>query len=201
MVASSARVQGAADRDRVCVGAIAGAHGIRGSVRIKPFTDVPEDVAAYGPVSDEAGNRRFEIGIESIRGGMVIATLDGVADRNAAEALKGLRLYVPKDALPEPEEDEFYHADLLGLEVVQEGAKIGTVKAIIPAGAGDVLEIDRGPGQETLLVPFTKAAVPEINIGAGRLTVDPPRDVDIEADYRVQAKDKLKETGEGETRE
>ena len=80
---------------------------------------------------------------------------------------------------PEPEEDEFYHADLLGLEVVQEGAKIGTVKAIIPAGAGDVLEIDRGPGQETLLVPFTKAAVPEINIGAGRLTVDPPRDADI----------------------
>ena len=84
---------------------------------------------------------------------------------------------------------------------MQEGAKIGTVKAIIPAGAGDVLEIDRGPGRETLLVPFTKAAVPEINIGAGRLTVDPPRDVDIEADYRVQAKDKLKETGEGETRE
>lgn len=151
-------------------------------MRIKPFTDVPEDVAAYGPVSDEAGDRRFEIDVEAVRGGMVIAALDGVADRNAAEALKGLRLYVPKDALPEPDDDEFYHADLLGLEVVQDGETIGTVRSIIPAGAGDVLEIDRGPGQETLLVPFTKVAVPEIDIGAGRLTVDPPGDVEVEAE-------------------
>ncbi|MGB0632745.1 MAG: ribosome maturation factor RimM [Alphaproteobacteria bacterium] len=188
-VASSARVQGAADRDRVCVGAIAGAHGILGSVRIKPFTDLAEDVAAYGPVSDQSGNRRFEIEIEAVRGGMVIAALDGVADRNAAEALKGLRLYVPKDALPEPDEDEFYHADLLGLEVVQDGDRIGTVRSIIPAGAGDVLEIDRGPGQEMLLVPFTKAAVPEIDIGAGRLTVDPPGVVE----------DELRDTEEDET--
>ena len=131
---------------------------------------------------------------------MVIATLDGVADRNAAEAPRGSG-FMSRRTRCRAGEDEFYHADLLGLEVVQEGAKIGTVKAIIPAGAGDVLEIDRGPGQETLLVPFTKAAVPEINIGAGRLTVDPPRDVDIEADDRVQAEDELKETGEGETRE
>ena len=150
-------------------------------MRIKPFTDVPEDVAAYGLVSDEAGDRRFEIGVEAVRGGMVIAALDGVADRNAAEALKGLRLYVPKDALPELDEDEFYHADLLGLEVLQDGETIGTVRSIIPAGAGDVLEIDRGPGQETMLVPFTKAAVPDIDIGAGRLTVDPPEDVEAEA--------------------
>ena len=147
-------------------------------MRIKPFTDLAEDVAAYGPVSDEAGTRRFEIRIEAVRGGMVIAALDGVADRNAAEALKGLRLYVPKDALPEPDEDEFYHADLLGLEAVQDGETVGTVRSIIPAGAGDVLEIDRGPGQETMLVPFTKAAVPEIDIGAGRLTIDPPGELE-----------------------
>ncbi len=177
-VASSARVQGAADRDRVCVGAIAGAHGIRGSVKIKPFTELPEDVAGYGPVSDEAGNCRFEIGIEAVRGGMVIAALDGVADRSAAEGLKGLRLYVSKDALPEPDEDEFYHADLLGLEVVQDEKRIGTVRSIIPAGANEVLEIDRGSGQETLLVPFTKALVPDIDIAAGRLTVDPPDEVE-----------------------
>ena len=90
-------------------------------MRIKSFTDVPEDVAAYGPISDEAGDRRFDIGVEAVRGGMVIAALGGVADRDAAEALKGLRLYVSKDALPEPDEDEFYHADLLGLEVMQDG--------------------------------------------------------------------------------
>ena len=162
-------------------------------MRIKPFTDIPEDVAAYGPVSDEADSRRFEIGIEAVRGGMVIAALDGVADRNAAEALKGLRLYVSKDALPEPDEDEFYHADLLGLEVVQHGEVIGTVRSIIPVGAGDVLEIDRGPGQETMLVPFTKAAVPEIDIGAGRLTVDPPRDVAEHRDVEDREEDETKE--------
>ena len=144
-------------------------------------------------MSDEAGNRRFEIDIETVRGGMVIAALDGVADRNAAEALKGLRLYVSKDALPEPDEDEFYHADLLGLEVVQDGETIGTVRAIIPAGAGDVLEIDRGPGQETMLVPFTKAAVPKIDIGAGRLTVDPPRDVAEHRDVEDREEDETKE--------
>ena len=162
-------------------------------MRIKPFTDIPEDVAAYGPVSDEAESRRFEIGIEAVRGGMVIAALDGVADRNAAEALKGLRLYVSKDALPEPDEDEFYHADLLGLEVVQHGEVIGTVRSIIPAGAGDVLEIDRGPGQETMLVPSTKAAVPKIDIGAGRLTVDPPRDVAEQRDVEDREEDETKE--------
>ena len=87
-VASSARVPSAADRNRICVGAIAGSHGIKGAVRIKSFTDVPEDVAAYGPISDEAGDRRFDIGVEAVRGGMVIAALGGVADRDAAEALK-----------------------------------------------------------------------------------------------------------------
>jgi len=150
-------------------------------------------------VSDEAGNRRFEIDIEAVRGGMVIAALDGVADRNAAEALKGLRLYVSKDALPEPDEDEFYHADLLGLEVVQDGETIGTVRAIIPAGAGDVLEIDRGLRQETLLVPFTKAAVPDIDIGAGRLTVDPPRAVEAEKDDEDEPQDDAETEREDET--
>lgn len=143
---------------------------------------MPEDVAAYGPVSDEAESRRFEIEILEVRGGMVIAGLDGVADRNAAEALKGLRLYVARAALPEADEDEFYHADLLGLRVVmaEGGAEVGTVRSIIPAGATEVLEIDRGPGQPTQLVPFTRAAVPEIDIGAGWLSIDPPGEVEEE---------------------
>ena len=145
--ASSMRIQGAADRARVCVGAIAGAQGIHGAVRIKPFTDRPEDVAAYGPVSDEAGGRRFVIDVREVRGGMVVAALDGVDDRNAAEALKGLRLYVARDALPAPDEDEYYHADLLGLAAgLADGTQVGTVRAILPAGATEVLEIARGPG-------------------------------------------------------
>ena len=109
---------------------------------------------------------------------MVIAALDGVADRNEAEGLKGVRLYVAKDALPPPDEDEFYHADLLGLEVVQDGEPVGTVRSIIPAGETEVLEIDRGPGEQRLLVPFTRAAVPEIDVAGGRLTIDPPREVE-----------------------
>ena len=172
------QVQGAATIGRICVGAIAGAHGIRGSVQIKPFTELAEDVAAYGAVSDECGTRRFDIRIEGFKSGMVIAALDGVADRSAAEALKGLRLYVSKEALPRLDDDEFYHADLLGLEVMQDGDKIGTVRSIMMVGAGDVLEIDCGTGKESLLVPFTRSAVPEIDIETGRLTVDPPRDAE-----------------------
>lgn len=113
---------------------------------------------------------------------MVIAGLEGIGDRNAAEALKGLRLYVARAALPEADEDEFYHADLLGLKVVmaEDGAEVGTVKGIIPAGATEVLEIDRGPGQHTQLVPFTRAAVPEIDIKAGWLSIDPPGETEAE---------------------
>ena len=110
---------------------------------------------------------------------MVIAALDGVADRKEAEGLKGLRLYVAKDALPPPDEDEFYHADLLGLEAVQDGEPVGTVRSIIPAGEMEVLEIDRGPGEQSLLVPFTRAAVPEIDLAGGRLTIDPPGEVEM----------------------
>jgi 16S rRNA processing protein RimM len=124
------------------------------------------------------------IDILEVRGGMVVAGLDGVGDRNAAEALKGLRLYVARSELPEADEDEFYHADLLGLKVVmvEGGAEVGTVKAIIPAGATEVLEIDRGPGEYTLLVPFTRAVVPEIDIKAGWLSIDPPGETEEERD-------------------
>ena len=156
--------------------------GIRGAVRIKPFTDAPEDVAAYGPVSDEADSRRFEIDILEVRGGMVVAGLRGVGDRNAAAALKGLRLYVARSMLPEADDDEYYHADLLGLRVVmaEGGAEVGAVRAIIPAGATEVLEIDRGPGQHTQLVPFTRAAVPEVDIKAGWLSINPPGEIGAE---------------------
>ena len=144
-------------------------------MRIKSFTEEPADVAAYGPVTDESGGRRFEIAVEEVKGDVVVAALRGVGDRTAAEALRGLRLYVARAALPETEEDEFYHSDLLGLRAdYADGTAAGTVRAIIPAGATEVLEIDPGPGTETLLVPFTKAAVPEIDLAAGRIVVVPP---------------------------
>jgi 16S rRNA processing protein RimM len=161
---------------RVMVGVIVGAHGVRGQVRVKPFTAEPEAVAAYGAVEDESGAHRFELGLVGRGKGVVIARLPGIADRDAAEALKGTRLYVPRAALPAPAEEEFYHADLLGLEAVtRDGASLGRVAAIHDFGAGDTIEVTR-PDGGTLFVPFTKGAVPEVDLAAGRLVVEPPQE-------------------------
>lgn len=160
--------------DRVCVGAIAGAHGVRGAVRIKSFTAQPEDVASYGPVEDESGKRRFTLKLVGEAKGLVIATLEGVRDRNAAEALKGTALYVPRDRLPQTEEDEFLYSELEGLAAERpDGQRLGTVKAVLDFGAGELLEI-RLAGGGSILVPFTKLAVPVVDVRGGRLVVDPP---------------------------
>lgn len=160
--------------ERVCVGIITGPQGVRGAVRVKSFTAAPEAVAAYGPVEDEAGTRRFELRVVGKAKGVVVATLPGVADRDAAAALKGLRLYVARDALPPPEEDEFYHADLLGLAAeLADGTVLGRVRAVHDFGAGDSLEIAPEAGTP-LLVPFTRAAVPVIDLAGGRIVVEPP---------------------------
>ena len=156
----------------VCIGAVAGAHGVRGNVRIKPFTDAPEDVAAYGPVTDAEGARVFDLTRVGEAGGMVIARMSGVGDRDAAEALKGFRLYVPRERLPAPERDEFYHADLVGLRVVDSaGQAAGTVNALHDFGAGDLIEIRR-PSGRLVLLPFTRSAVPAIDLAAGSVIVD-----------------------------
>lgn len=164
------------DRDsskRICVGVVTGAHGLRGLVRIRPYTDTPEDVAAYGPVVSEDGTRRFKLEVRNRTGkGQVLVHIDGVDDRMAAEALKGLRLFVSRDMLPDAEDDEFYHADLLGLEVVaQDGTTLGTVRAVENFGAGDMLEINDARGGVST-IPFTLAAVPEVDIKTGRVVVD-----------------------------
>ncbi len=157
---------------RICVGAIAGAHGVRGAVRIKTFTEEPRGLAAYGGLTDERGNS-IDIAIKELRGDLVIAVLSGVKDREAAQALKGTRLYVPRSALPETGTEEFYHADLVGLAVeTVNGSAFGTVQAVHDFGAGDVLEI--AVGHRTVMVPFTRDAVPEIDIGAQRVVIDPP---------------------------
>ena len=159
---------------RVCVGVIVGAQGVRGAVRVKPFTAEPDGVAAYGPVEDEAGARRFELRLVGRAKGVVIAALPGVADRDAAEALRGVRLYVSRARLPAPEEEEWYHADLLGLRaVLADGTVLGRVQAIHDFGAGDSIEIER-EGAPPLLVPFTRAAVPVVDLAAGKLVVAPP---------------------------
>lgn len=165
---------------RVCVGAFAGAHGVRGAVRLKSFTTIPADIASYGSLEDEAGTRRFKVKVTGEAKGLLIARIDGIADRDAAQALKGIRLYVDRDRLPEPEDDEFYHADLVGLAVeLPDGSPFGKVKGIADHGAGDVIEIAR-PGAPAVLAPFTLAAVPVVDITGGRIVFDPPEEIDGE---------------------
>ncbi len=160
--------------DRVCVGAVTGARGLKGEVRIKSFTAAPEDVAAYGPVTDKSGKRRFVLRVTGRVKGALIARLDGVDDRDAAEALKGTELYVPRSALPEPDAGTWYHADLVGLRVESaDGATLGTVKAVHNFGAGDVLEVT-GRALSGVMLPFTDAVVKAVDLGGGRIAVTPP---------------------------
>ena len=169
----------ASSQPKICVGVVVGAQGIQGAVRIKPFTDRPEAIAAYGPVTDEQGARRFEVKVLGQARGVVTAELSGVKDRNAAEALKGLRLYVPRAALPEPEAEEFYHADLIGLAAERaDGTPVGRVAAVLDHGAGTYLEIAPEDGGRPLIVPFTRAAVPVVDLAAGRLVIEPPAEVE-----------------------
>ncbi len=160
--------------ERVLVGMIAGAHGVRGEVRIRSFTDDPAAVAAYGPLSDESGQRRFALTVTGRSKGGVIARLQGVADRTAAEALKGLRLYVPRSALPAPAADEYYRVDLIGLRAeLADGTSFGRITDVQNYGAGDLLEIER-PDGATELLPFADRTVPLVDVAAGRVVVDPP---------------------------
>lgn len=160
---------------------------MRGLVRVKPFTEDPDAIAAYGPVEDETGTRRFDLTVTGRVKGMVLARLDGVTDRDAAEALKGVRLYVARAALPAPDEESFYQADLVGLRVESvDGAEVGRVKAVQNYGAGDLLEIapDRGA---SFFLPFTRAAVPVVDLDGGRVVIAPapgllPGDADADAD-------------------
>src|SRR5689334_4299109 len=136
-----------AQEKRVCVGVVTGAHGVRGAVRLKSFTAEPGDIARYGPLEDERGERRFRPRLTGSAKGVVVAKLPGIDDRDQAEALRGLRLYLPRAALPPPGEDEYYHVDLIGLAAaLADGTCLGTVRAVHDFGAGDTLEIERAEG-------------------------------------------------------
>jgi 16S rRNA processing protein RimM len=151
----------------VCVAQVGAPHGVRGAFRLRCFTEAPENVAAYGPVCDETGRPLFELDIVSAAKGGVVVTAFGIRDRDAAEALRGRRLYVPRDRLPPTDEDEFYHEDLVGLAARDpDGRSLGKVLAVHNHGAGDILEIGAEDGR-TELVPFTRATVPAIDLRAG----------------------------------
>lgn len=162
----------------VCVGVITGAHGIKGHVRIKSFTAEPGDVARYGLVYDAGGGAPLRLTVTARSRELLIARIVGIDDRDAAEALRGRRLFVARGAFPPPDAEEFYYADLVGLRAElasdpeHQRKTVGTVAAVHDFGGGDVIEVETERGV-AIMVPFTRDAVPEVNIAEGRLVIAP----------------------------
>jgi 16S rRNA processing protein RimM len=164
--------------ERICVAQIGPAHGTRGEVRLKSFTTDPMAVKDYGALETEDGTATFRI--EALRPAKshLVAQLAGVRDRTAAERLANLRLFVPRERLPAPETDEFYHADLIGLAAVAtDGRALGTVVAIHDFGAGDILEVRPEGQRNTVMLPFTTTTVPVVDVAGRRIVIDPPEGV------------------------
>ena len=161
--------------DLVCVGAIVGSFGVRGEVRVKSFCAIPEDIETYSPLLSEDGQKSYSIALTgSVKNGFT-ARLGGVSTKEQADEVRGLRLYTKRDQLPSLPDDEYYYTDLIGLDVLDTGGTIlGQVKSVLNHGAGDLLEI-HGPNLKTpVLLPFTLAAVPTVDLSSGRVIVDPP---------------------------
>ncbi len=161
------------------LGEIGGAQGLKGELRIRSYTEAPGDIVNYGPLEDESGTRQIEI--ESLRATPkgVIARIEGITTREQAEALTGTKLYVPRSRLPAREEEEWYHSDLIGLVALsREGTVLGTIVAVLNFGAGDLIEVRPAAGGTSLLVPFTRDTVPEIDMEKGRLTLVPPEELE-----------------------
>jgi 16S rRNA processing protein RimM len=167
------------DPDRICVGAIAGAFGVAGEVRLKSYCAEPTAIADYGPLYTEDGARSFRITLTRPVAGGLGARVQGVKTKEEADALRGTQLYVDRARLPHLPDDEFYHADLIGLAVQDTGGvALGTVQAVHNHGAGDILEIS-GPGlKSALMVPFTLVAVPTVDLTARKIVVDLPEGLD-----------------------
>ncbi|MEQ6249116.1 ribosome maturation factor RimM [Sulfitobacter sp. HNIBRBA3233] len=160
---------------KVCVGAISGAYGVRGEVRVKSFCARPDDIEAYSPLTDESGDRRFTLALlHPIKNGFS-ARIAEVATKEEADALRGAQLYADRTQLPSLPDDEFYHADLIGVDVFDTGGtRLGRVKTVQNNGADDLLELQLAGGSNTVFLPFTKAAIPTVDLAAGRIVADPP---------------------------
>jgi 16S rRNA processing protein RimM len=161
--------------DRVCVGVIAGAYGVRGELRVKSYCAVAEDIETYSPLSDEDGTRQFALAlIRPIKNGFA-ARIPEVATKEDADALRGVTLFALRSQLPGLPDDEYYHADLIGLSVHDTGgALLGRVKTVQNHGADDLLELQLEGSSTTTFLPFTKAAVPTVDLASGRIIADPP---------------------------
>ena len=163
---------------QICVARIGTAHGVRGAVKLWTFTEDPLAVKHYGPLTTKDGARKFEVATAREANGHLVATLKGIATREEAERLNGIELYIAREKLPATDEDEYYHADLIGLAAVDAaGEPIGRVTAIHNFGAGDIIEI-APPHGATMLLPFTNAVVPTVDLAAGRVVIILPDEID-----------------------
>jgi 16S rRNA processing protein RimM len=166
----------------ILMGVFGSPQGVRGEVRVKSLTGEPKAIGDYGPLTNKGRTRAFAFeSLRPLKDDMLAARVAGVSTREAAEALKGVEIFARRDQLPAPSEDEFYYDDLVGLETVDaEGAPLGRVVSLMNYGGGDVLEIAPAQGGETLLLPFTKRIAPRIDFDAGRIVIEPPREVEDE---------------------
>jgi 16S rRNA processing protein RimM len=166
---------------RICIARIGAAHGVRGAIKLWTFTEDPLAVTAYGPLVTKDGTRSFEVATAREAKGHLVATLKGIATREDAERLNGLELYIARDKLPDTDEDEYYHADLIGLDAVTAAREpLGRVIAIHNFGAGDIIEI-APPRGATMLLPFTNAVVPTVDLAAGQVVIELPAEIEGDA--------------------
>ncbi len=182
---------------RVCVATFSSAHGVKGALRLKSFTENPDDVARFNQLQSEDTQTIYDIEIVSHTGkGELIVRVEGVETREAAELLKGERLYVSRNELPEAGEEEFYHADLIGLTVkTTSGKTVGTVRAVFDFGAGDMLEILPKEGA-LIMVPFTRKVVPIVDLAKGRVVIDPPEGLLSDGKNKKRKKSKSEEASQ-----
>ncbi|NIY70947.1 ribosome maturation factor RimM [Marivivens donghaensis] len=162
-------------QDRVVVGAIGGAFGVRGEVRLKSYCAEPDAIADYTPLYTADGRTFPTIVVTGVAQNALIVRMDGVVSKEDADKLKGTQVFADRDKMPPPADDEYYYADLIGLQVFDTGGNdLGTVKTVMNHGATDLLEIHKAGYKSTVLLPFTQAAVPTVDIAAGRIVADPP---------------------------
>jgi 16S rRNA processing protein RimM len=161
--------------ERVCIGVVVGSFGVRGDVRVKSFCANPEDIETYSPLLSEDGQKSYPITLNGAVKHGFSARLGDVATKEQADAMHGVRLFTTRDRLPSLPDDEYYYTDLIGLKVLDTGgAEIGLVKDVLNHGAGDLLEVHGPALKASVLLPFTLASVPTVDLAAGRIIVDPP---------------------------
>jgi 16S rRNA processing protein RimM len=163
-------------KNQVLLGEITGVHGIRGDILVRAHTATPEAIASYGPLTDQSGTKKISLKIVRVTDKGIVAKVEGITDRTAAEGLRGTKLFIARDRLPEPETAEYYHADLIGLKAVAEdGSELGEIVSVQNFGAGDLLELKPLSGSASEFIPFENEWVPHVDLDTGIVVINRPQ--------------------------